>query len=106
MFLIGYCVKEFMCVDVEVYMQEIKKVAPRFERILEKWVGEREAPLVFEADQRKLNNLYKKLSRKYVYPDYNLLVDQIIRITPSYIIENPKKKRREERKDEIPPSPP
>lgn len=42
---------------------------------------------MFESNAKILNGFFKKVSQYHTSPDYNMLVDQIIHISPAYLSE-------------------
>lgn len=92
LYLISYSIKEYLAEEIDLFRAEILKLCPNFELIRAEWLAN-QPTINLELDPCKLNRFFKKISRPYSESNYNLLVDQILHISPCYGVDKPSAKK-------------
>lgn len=83
-------------------LEEVNKRCPNFKQIFQSW-NKKHSTVITKINPRTLNTVYKNLysSLKQDQPDFNMLVDAIIQISPAY---NPEHKPTPEQKKKTGPT--
>ena len=72
-------------------LEEVNKRCPNFKQIFQSW-NKKHSAIITKINPRTLNTVYKNLytSLKQDQPDFNMMVDAIIQISPAY---NPEREK-------------
>ena len=81
----AFTVKHYLNEKTGDFMEEAIKRSPNFKQIFQSWV-KKHSDLTTKIKPRTINSVYKKLysSQRVEQPDYNMMVDAIIQISPAY----------------------
>lgn len=92
----AFTVKFYLNENTIDILEEISKRCPNFKQIFQSW-NKKHSIIITKINPRTLNIVYKKLysSAKEDKPDFNMMVDAIIQISPAY---NPEKQNQENKK--------
>lgn len=90
--LAAYTVKYYLNEKVQDLMEEATKKCSNFKSIFTKWM-KKHSETTSKIKPRSLNTVYKMLysSQREEKPDFNMMVDAIIQISPAYNPERDKK---------------
>lgn len=85
----SYSVKFYLNQSTEEVLEEASKICPHFKIIFQNW-AKKHANLTKRINPKTLNRVYQQLSQdtRRDEPDFNMIVDAIIQISPAY---NPEK---------------
>ncbi len=92
----AYTVKFYLNENTVDILEEATKRCPNFKQIFQGW-NKKHSSIITKINPRTLNIVYKKLysAVKEDLPDFNMMVDAIIQISPAY---NPEKQTHENKK--------
>ena len=81
----AYAVKYYLNDKTNDLMEEAAKKCPNFKLIFQSW-AKKHANITTKINPRTLNSVYKKLftNIRQDSPDFNMMVDAIIQISPAY----------------------
>jgi ubiquinone/menaquinone biosynthesis C-methylase UbiE len=103
-----YSVKFFLneLADIEKLLEEASRICPNFRLIFENW-AKKHSHLTKRISLKTLNSVYQELHFKIRHedPDFNLLVDSILQISPAYNPEKNTKEKKFEKKESRDPMP-
>jgi len=98
-----YSVKFFLNdqVDIEKLQDEAARICPNFKLIFENW-AKKHSHLTKRISLKTLNKVYQELTYKIRHedPDFSLLVDSILQISPAYNPEKNAKEKKEIKKEQ------
>jgi hypothetical protein len=96
--LVTYSLKFFLNDRSEELMEEAVRICPAFRAIFENW-AKKNSHLTKRINPKTLNKVYQDLYLRIRHeePDFNLLVDTILQISPAY---NPDKNDKDKRRGE------
>lgn len=91
-----FTVKYYLNDNTDDLMEEAGKKCPNFKQVFKNW-AKKNSNVTTKINPRTLNTVYKKLflSIRQESPDFNMMVDAIIQISPAY---NPDKQAPKEDK--------
>ena len=98
--LVTYTLKFFLNEHIEELLEEAIRICPNFKLIFENW-AKKHSNLTKRINPKTLNKVYQDLHFKIRHeePDFNLLVDSILQISPAYNPEKNEKDKKIEKKD-------
>lgn len=87
----AFTVKFYLNENTVDILEEATKRCPNFKQIFQSW-NKKHSTIITKINPRTLNIVYKKLysASKDDLPDFNMMVDAIIQISPAY---NPEREK-------------
>jgi hypothetical protein len=96
--LVTYTLKFFLNEHIEELLEEAVRICPNFKLIFENW-AKKHSNLTKRINPKTLNKVYQDLHFRIRHeePDFNLLVDSILQISPAYNPDSKDKEKKAER---------
>lgn len=99
--LVTYSLKFFLNEHSEHLLEEATRICPGFKTIFENW-AKKNSNLTKRINPKTLNKVYQDLYLRIRHeePDFSLLVDSILQISPAYNPEKPNKPSKDDKKED------
>lgn len=98
--LVTYSLKFFLNENIEELLEEAIRICPNFKLIFENW-AKKHSNITKRINPKTLNKVYLDLHFRIRHeePDFSLLVDSILQISPAYNPEKTGKEKKPEKKE-------